>query len=66
MTAKLGKEGATLAAPKALTASDPDEAAEAMLYGTSHGGVLAAWRANAWVLERRFKRPVPPHTASDF
>jgi len=25
-----------------------------------------AWQANAWILERTFKRPVPPHTASDF
>lgn len=29
-------------------------------------GTLSTWQANAWILERRFKRPVPPHTASDF
>lgn len=57
MTPKLGKEGGAFAAPKALTEAalgDPDRAAELLL-----------WKANAWVLER-LKRPVPPHTASDF
>lgn len=57
MTAKIDKEGGTLAAPKVLTEAalgDPERAAELLL-----------WKANAWVLER-LKRPVPPHTASDF